>query len=59
MGFGSYTSADWSKLKKSRKITESSDAGNIFEKKEFRMYDGGYYFEAVCTNTTLFENEFD
>jgi len=34
MGFGSYTSADWSKLKKSRKITESSDAGNIFEKKE-------------------------
>ena len=32
---------------------------NIFEKKEFRMYDGGYYFEAVCTNTTSFENEFD
>ena len=33
MGFGSYTSADWSRLKTSRKITESSDAGNIFEKR--------------------------
>lgn len=34
MGFGSYTSADWSKLKTSRKITDSSDANNIFEKRK-------------------------
>ena len=33
MGSGSYTSADWSKLKSSRSITSSSDADNLFEKK--------------------------
>lgn len=33
MGSGSYTSADWSKLKSSRKISDSSDAGNIFERR--------------------------
>ena len=34
MGHGSYTSADWSKLKSSRRITESSHTDNIFEKKK-------------------------
>ena len=33
MGHGSYTSEDWSRLKSSKKITKSSDAGNLFEKK--------------------------
>ena len=33
MGYGSYTSADWRKLKTSRKITESSREDNIFERK--------------------------
>ncbi len=33
MGYGSYTSSDWSKLKSSRKITSSSSEANIFEKK--------------------------
>ena len=34
MGYGSYTSADWTKLKNSSKITESSTASQIFVKKE-------------------------
>ena len=33
MGYGSYTSEDWSKLKKSRKITETSHENNVFVKK--------------------------
>ncbi len=34
MGYGSYTSADWTKLKNSSKITETSTASQIFVKKE-------------------------
>ncbi len=32
MGHGSYTSADWTRLKTSKKITKKSDENNIFEK---------------------------
>ncbi len=43
MGHGSYTSADWSKLKSSRKITDTSDEGNLFEKKTLDpKYDPKY-----------------
>lgn len=34
MGYGSYTSSDWTKLKSSRKITERSSEGNIFESRK-------------------------
>lgn len=34
MGYGSYTSADWSKLKESSKISESSTADQIFKSQE-------------------------
>lgn len=33
MGYGSYSSADWSRLRSSRKISETSTANDIFESK--------------------------